>query len=340
VVLALGSELVVALAGLGVLGLFFLLGRLRLARRAGQKAKRRDIPPDSISAAASRFLRVQGAYDRLCFTAALLDLETHGAIRIDRAGQHLVLHSETPPAGVPGPEGDLLRALFLKTDSVTLDRPRDAVKQADAALNAGLERDYRASHLPSGGLAIAILLGLGLVILAAVLVLARDNLDYLAASGGAAAGMLVALGLGRLAARKLDMTASLTYLQLGGSVILMVAVAWFIRFVHLEGGNIVLPFALAGIFWLLYHADQLAAPTRQGRAALGQIEGYLEHLKQGDDPLGSAERLFLAGLPYAVAAGIEKSWVERQDIARAVTESSYDLSSTARLDEAVRSALA
>ena len=335
--LALGSEIAAALAGLGLLGVYHLLARLRLARRLD--VQRRDTPPDSISAAASRFLRAQGAYDRVCFTAALLELEAQGAIRIERTGPHPVLHVETPPAGVPGPEGDLLRALFLETDRVALDGPREAVKLADAALQAGLERDYRASHLPSGGLAIALSLLLGLGTLGTVLVLGRENLDYLGASAGAAVLMLVALALARRAARRLDMAGSLTYLQLGGSVILMVAAAWTIRFVYLEGGNLVLPFALAGIFWLLYHSDRLAAPTRQGRAALGQIEGYLEHLKGGEDPLGSAERLFAAGLPYAVAAGIEKSWVERLDIARAVTESSYDLSSTARLDEAVRTAI-
>jgi hypothetical protein len=332
-------ETLVALIGLAVLAALFAVSwSMRGRARPGRSVQPRMEPPEGLSAAGARFLRLQG-YDATCLTAALLDLESRDAIRIERTESQYRLTPEGTPGALPGPEGEMARALFDGHDDVVLGGGGSTtpIRAAAAKLSAGLEREFRESHLrPRGGLVAAVLVT-GLAALGAVGFAGRRDWDFLAFSAGAAVLILCAFGLGRHAARRLAVGESKTYLQLGLSIVLVVGAGLLVGEAH-EEGPIVFPFALAGIGYVMFKADTLLTPSEKSREALDQIEGYLLHLKQGEDPLGSWERMFRSGLPYAVAAGIERSWIERLDIARGVTESSYDVSFATGLDEAVRKA--
>ncbi|MHC4957874.1 MAG: DUF2207 domain-containing protein [Planctomycetota bacterium] len=335
-------ETLVALAGLAVLAVLFAVAwSMRGRAKPGRSVQPRTEPPEGLTASGARFLRLQ-AYDATCLTAALLDLESHDAIGIERTDGRYRITPEGTPGAVPGPEGEMARALFDAETAVEIGGggPSQRLLAAAAVLSAGLERRFRESHLRARGGLVAAVLVTGLVVLGTIAyAVERDQWDFVALSAGAAVLMLCSFGLGRHAARRLAVGESRTFLQLGLSIVLVVGAGLLVGEAH-EQGPIVFPFALAGIGYLIFKADVLLTPSDEARAALDQIEGYLLHLKQGEDPLGSWERMFRSGLPYAVAAGIERSWIERLDIARGVTESSYDVSFAVGLDEAVRKATA
>lgn len=283
-------------------------------------------PPKGYSPAAMRYLS-RMAFDNQTFATALVSLAVKRYIEISQGDKYITVNRLREPGGDCSPEETaLLNALLPKNDSITLKQTHHAriVKAIQAchdSLRNRYERRYFLTNLsysfPGTVLAIAtvalslyfsphqadtpvLFLGIwltfwtfGCVLLGhAVAAAWRDALKGVGQFAGA-------LFISAFATPFFAAEIFVTAVMFGG------AAFWVLPLIIL----------LAIINWQFYRL--MKAPTKLGRAALDEIDGFRSYLEGGPKLPHSATMTtpdaaeFNTYFPYAVALGIDKEWGER-----------------------------
>jgi len=320
----------VILGALGLIGILFYY--FYAWRRAGRGPDEGTIvplftPPDGLSAAATRFIKKMG-FDNRAFAAAIVDLGVRGRIRLVEGEKHFLSKAKTTiektggEENLPAPEAAMMGKLFANGDSVLMDNKYHATfGSAQTALTNGLKGAYE-GPLFKRNLGWSFF-GLVLIVLAmwlpATLVVIADG-----AGGGAAmpVGGLVLLAIACLLFRvgAPGSGARKAARIVGGLVGLLALTAGFFTIVlAFDTGRILpllvpllaLPVAISAFWWM-------AAPTREGRAAMDRIAGFERYLSITEEerlqtmhPPEKTPALFERYLPYAIALGVENQWAGR-----------------------------
>lgn len=324
-------HLLVALAGLGLLLLYYLISWHKVGRdpAAGVIIPRYG-PPKGYSPASLRFVRRMG-YDHKAFAAALVNLAVKGHLRIeDNGSRYTLARSEgggEPPA--PG-EQSILDHLFKGTRSVTLSNQdaatRSRIRDTLAAHELSLETDYERRYFNINSIYLLPGIVISLILLALTLLAGPEPEEWAAAGflvvwlTGWSVGVFVLLnqvvhawraasGFGTRAAAMGITLFSLPFLA--GEVAGIVMLAYVT-----SAGLVAALLAAALINWVFYHL--MKAPTRLGRRLLDQAEGFRLYLNVAEkdelnfrNPPQKTPQLFEAFLPYALALDVEQRWAER-----------------------------
>jgi uncharacterized membrane protein YgcG len=164
--------LLIALLGLGASVFYWLF----VWQAHGRDPERGTIfphyePPPGISPASARYLRRMG-YDKKAFSAAIINLAVKGHIEIDEDdGEHSLRKKDGSNQPLAPGEAALIRELFVRGDSLALEKSNHATLQAAmSAHKKSLRRDNNRIHFKTNGLyvfpAIVILIATFLLILA------------------------------------------------------------------------------------------------------------------------------------------------------------------------------
>ena len=318
----------VGLAGLiGILTYYFIAWR-----RAGHGPEAGPVvpifsPPDSLSAAAMRYIKDMGA-DNRAFAAALVELGVRGQLRLVEGEKHFLSKPKTTierrnaePAGgtLPKPEAAMMSALFAGGDSIVMEQTNHTTfSAAQAALAKGLKAQYEGTMFVRNWnwslRGLALMLG-ALWLTACALILAAPTPSplpfglVLAGLTGFAVSSILFSGARTILVKILAGIVAAAAAALGvATVILAVNLgAAFPLFLPLLS----LPIVLTAFSWM-------AAPTRQGRQVLDRIAGFEHYLSITEEeqldrmhPPEKTPELFEKYLPYAIALKVENRWANR-----------------------------
>jgi uncharacterized membrane protein YgcG len=323
---------IVALLALFGLGVYYFIAWQRVGRgpRAGPVIPL-FAPPDGMSAAALRYVRRMG-YDNRAFAAAIVEAGVRGKLRLVEEGKSGFFSKATTridrsgdPADMPPPERAMLQSL-LSGGSIEVDQANHSTfRAAQDRLRTGLAAAYegRLFRRNLGWAAFGLaLLPVGAATIAAAIALtdswnqeetARPALRALLLLGGAAAAILARARRPKDTTR-LAFTLLAWLLAVPGAVIaleLFVIAADTDHFLLVFVPLLSLPLVASAFWWM-------AAPTREGRAVMDQIEGFRHYLDITEEdrlealhPPQQTPELFERYLPYAIALGVENSWAGR-----------------------------
>jgi uncharacterized membrane protein YgcG len=286
-------------------------------------------PPEGMSAAAVRYVR-RMRFDNRCYAAAIVDSGVHGKIRLVEGesgffgGKKTRIEKTAEPDDMAPPERAMLRALFVWSESIEMDKKNHAAfGKAKSGLQDGLAEAYKGKlFLTNLGWAWA---GLWLMLAAMMLVGGMlISADPFADPGdGAVAWLglglfLVALGLAPRARRS----------GAGGWIALIVSILAGLAGLFLLVGMLALadsaglvlpilspllalPLVMSAFWWM-------AAPTKEGRSTMDSIAGFQKYLSVTEEnrlevlhPPEKTPELFERYLPYAIALGVENRWAAR-----------------------------
>ncbi|MGB0722077.1 MAG: DUF2207 domain-containing protein, partial [Gammaproteobacteria bacterium] len=276
-------------------------------------------PPKGFSPASARYIRRMG-YDHKTFATALVNLATHGHLRIDEGDSFVVERQGDCQAPMAPGEAALMKALFATNDRLTLDRTNHrAVAAALKAHEDSLREDYnRLYFLSNWGWMVPAYLLVLLMIVGILLVEGMFALFFIFPV------LLTLLPLRKLA-NTLRHWKDRSPLRLISELIPMIGfIAFTAYFLHeadflITHLNlwILLPIALC-VAGIALFQTLMKAPTRAGRRLMDRLDGlrlYLEVAEKDDLNARSAPRLtvrrFERYLPYAMALDVEHVWADR-----------------------------
>ncbi len=288
-------------------------------------------PPDTLSAAAVRYVWRMGSDDRT-FAAAIVDAAVRGRLKIVETSPGRVpdrtVKMTDGTAPLPAAEDAMVSALFRSRKSVALKQSNyDVLILAQNALTKGLIESYgedrffteQARRKLHGW---SLVLGLALAV-ALILVLSAPYASPLMAPSIAAAiavGFLCLKLLSR--ARMSDGHRWLRILSWIGTILLcllLFQLCGALMMMGLASGN-PLPLAapVIAIPLIILTRSWLIAPTAAGWPVRARIEGFRHYLSVTEEerlealnPPEKTAELFERYLPYAMALGVENRWAER-----------------------------
>lgn len=292
-------------------------------------------PPLGLDAPGLRYVAGMG-YDERCFTAALVSLAVKGWVRITEGSDGVFALTRLNGSREPlsGAERELLRTLFAGSDTLRLEQANHArVRTGIGGLRGALALEYDGAMFRLNRR----WLWPGLALSAATL-LAVGALGPAGGAGGVGTGfLLVWLGVWSYACLHLLENVTRGWrdaLRPGVGVVsrvfaillAVIVTAFSLPFLAGEAFGLFaltqvsgvwtapLLLALAAGGWLF--AWLLKQPTRSGRAAMDQIDGFRMYLTtaEGDELRHAPPRtpqVFESLLPFAIALGVEHAWSER-----------------------------
>jgi len=317
----------IAVVGVALLLLFYYYAW----QRFGRDPRRGTViplfgPPTGMSAAATRYVNNLG-FDQRCFTAAVVDCGVNGHLRITGGGSDkpvLVRRSGGKP--VPSAEAAMVRKLFIRKSSLTLDQVNhETLSSAREALSNGLDQAFLGKLFTNNfgwsgfGLVAAVAL-----IVAVVLSLVFSHSDNQVGGliAGVAVPLLFVLGGAGLIYGGLQRNPTSYWRIIVGGTILGGSAAGGLVLVKTNGHGWIdlvpaiacyVAAALAGIGF-----PWLQAPSVEGRKVMDQIEGFREYLGVAEEdrlnalnPPDKTPELFERFLPYAIALDVENAWAKR-----------------------------
>jgi uncharacterized membrane protein YgcG len=324
----LADNLPLAVAVIGVL--LMLAYYLYAWLRVGRDPPRGTIvplfaPPDGVSAAAVRYIEIEGFDDRV-FTAAIVDLGAHGHLRLVEQGKTMRLERRDGGQPIGRAEEVVKGKLFniaptlelIQSNYRPLGSAKDALKENLSIAFEGKLFKRNVGWSTLGALAsVAAVLA---IVLAMIATYGGDRLAMLLFGAlfpipGLAVGASVAVGISRGSLPKLIawVFGLLFPLAFGGAGLVMLAI-------NAYGWNDLLPglapFILTPVAILAF--TWLKAPTIAGRRVMDQIEGFRQYLSIAEEarlealnPPDKTPELFERFLPYAIALNVENSWARR-----------------------------
>jgi len=284
-------------------------------------------PPEGFSPASMRFIERMG-YDRICFSAALINLAVKGYLKIFEIGTDYKLEKTGREADMaPGEKALINNLLPGSTKSINLEQKNHTtIKSALDAHQAALERNYEKLYFMTNDSFFIIGVGLSLVVFLATL--------FAMPSGSFDPGtMFMALWLtgwtfGTVMLLKNAYSAWVRPRGTSQLISAVFATLFAIPFVAAEvfvaltlvkiTSWTLLVLIIFGVLinWLFY--ELLKAPTRAGRKLMDKIDGFRKYIDLAERmeldykyPKGRSPELFEMYLPYALALGLEQQWGEQ-----------------------------
>jgi uncharacterized membrane protein YgcG len=317
-----------AVAGLGLLVAFAYYGFAWL--KVGRDPRAGTIiplfgPPEGMSAAAVRYVREMG-FDNRVFSAAVLDLAVHGHLKLKDAGGTMEVERGAGAKPIAPAEAEAKAKLFAGGDRLRLQQSNHArLGAARAALKDGLKAAYAGKlfRTNAGWAGFGFLLCVLVIAAIVAAVLTTYGGDR---GGGMVFGMLFPVIPAMIGASMLQGLFPLTW----RGIVAVVFVTGFIGAFVVAGlvvlfasaGSLiaglpgVAPLALVALAGVAI--PWLAAPTREGRKAMDEIEGFRRYLDIAEEdrleflnPPEKTPELFERFLPYAVALDVENSWAKK-----------------------------
>jgi hypothetical protein len=287
-------------------------------------------PPDGMSAPAVRYVRRMG-FDNRVFASAIVESGVKGKIRLVEHEEGLIFKSsktriEKTADGddMDPPLRNMLSSLFQSGDSIEMDKANyKAFQAAQGSLEAGLSEAYKGKYfLSNKGWAWAgLVLMLAMMALVGAIIFAADPYGEPGQSWVAwlALGfLLVALGISPRGAR----AGAAGWIAIAVAVLAGLAGLFFLfgtfaiaagpyQVVPIFSPLLALPLVISAFWWM-------AAPTKEGRAAMDKIAGFERYLSVTEEnrlevlhPPEKTPELFERFLPYAIALGVENRWAGR-----------------------------
>jgi uncharacterized membrane protein YgcG len=319
--------LAAAVAGLGLIVAFYGLA-WSLVGRDPQGGTIIPLfgPPTGMSPAAARFVDRMGFDDR-CFTAAIVNLGVHRRIKIVDDGDTTTLQQRSGGREVVPEERAMEQWLFSAgRHSLLLDQANHAtLGGAKDALKEKLQEQYLGKLFATNFLWSGLGLGLFVALLAVVVVLvALAHQDHLLA-GLLLCGLFAvpfAMGGGAMIFSGWQRSLGGGLMLVSGFVVLALALAggMFAVWYNAPGqANLVLAVTLlAGAALVGAGFPWLKAPSRSGRKAMDDIEGFRQYLGVAEEdrlnalnPPEKTPELFERFLPYAIALDVQNEWARR-----------------------------
>ncbi len=318
------------LAGLTLFFAYYLFTWVRVGRDPeAASIVTRYKPPAGCSPAIARRL-ITMSYDRTTFSAGLLDLAAEGMIRITaQSGKYFVERTEKQAVGLAPDETDLLAALFKASASNSYQRAKQeldafTIHRAYRAHRRSLWQLVNRRFFTRNLLSVipAILISLAVVAINAEIVDIEGT--YITELTGLGLWTLLTGYISRFLVRKkvleLRKPSKLVCLALLFPVVLYAAAVVVSHSV--EVFNIMKFMFFVPLFIMMtghvVFLFLLRAPTKLGRKALDEIEGFRTFLARTESdrldrmhPPEKTPALFQAYMPYALALGVENRWSEQ-----------------------------
>ncbi|MBC8210068.1 MAG: DUF2207 domain-containing protein [Gammaproteobacteria bacterium] len=284
-------------------------------------------PPSGFSPASTRFIS-RMAYDKTCFTAAIVNLTIKGYISIQQ-NQRKQFTLQKQPSGsatLAAGESVILQQLFGQSEQITLSqtehvRIANAINQHETSLRRDFEKLY---FLTNSGL---FTMGLALTVLTILFSFSRiPHDDILQATLVASIFslipfLIIGLQFWRALTRHkrfsiASMTIQVVFLGLF-FFILNISMAQIKPLLGLVAWPLTISLYLLIATNVLFQ-QWLKAPTLAGRKLLNRIEGfrlYLSVAEEDEIKLSGAPRfssdIYQSFLPYALALGVDHAWSEK-----------------------------
>ena len=285
-------------------------------------------PPESLSAAALRYVNRMG-YDDRCFAAAIVESGVHRELKLVESDEGFFHRTKTTlvrtagTGGLAPPEANMLAELFTGSDTIEMDNANhERFGAARTALRKGLD-DAFAGRLFVRNLGWA-WLGIAGLFAAMLLVAAAVALsDFYTTT---AERVVPVIGLGLMAAAFVLLRrprkgwrfgALIAALMLGGVALFGLS---FIRLTQVEEPGtwawmlaplLALPLIISAFAWM-------SAPTREGRGMMDRIAGFEQYLSITEEdrlealhPPEKTPELFERYLPHAIALEVENRWADK-----------------------------
>ncbi len=304
-------------------------------------------PPDKLSPSTMRFIR-EMAYDRACFSAALIDMAVKGYMKIteDDGDYTLTRTSKSESvADLSSGERKIARELFGGRDRIELKQANHStINRAIEALKTGLKNDDQKLYFVTnsswfiGGIAI-----LGLVSVAASLLSDQPEVStfMLVWLSGWTVGTAFLLHqafstwrgvfTGGPGSRIMAFFSSLFITAFALPFVGGLVFGLYIFGMALPLLTIIMLMSGAVLTYVFYYL--LKAPTLAGAAVLDRIEGFRMYLATAEqhrlemlNPPKVTPEVFEKFLPYAIALDCANQWsrkFEAEMVAAAMTPASY-----------------
>lgn len=288
------------------------------------------VPPDGVSAAASRYISRMGM-DNRALTAAIVESAVKRQLHIDKADGGWFAKDTTTLARTPGgeplgrAEQRMLDAL-IATDTGSLELKQEnhsTLQAARKALGEVLDEAYLGKlYVKNSDWAVLGLLAIPVAIFAVAIVAALVGASAPAAGFfGPFIGLVAIFGIfvcWRLTQGRKGCLLVLAWLGVVGCVVAAFFAAFASVVLALEGGAwavllplLSLPVAILAFKWML-------APTKEGRVVMDRIAGFKHYLGITEEarlealhPPEKTPELFEKYLPYAIALDVENRWADK-----------------------------
>ena len=284
-------------------------------------------PPQGFSPATTRFIS-RMAYDKTCFTAAIVNLTIKGYISIqqNQKQQFTLQKLATGSAPLAAGESVILRQLFEQSEQITLSQKEHtriarAISQHETSLRKDFEKLY---FLTNSGL---FMTGLALTVATIVFsfsLIPHDDIlqaTLMASVFSLTPFLIIGLQLWRALTRHKPFSIASMVIQ-----VVFLGLFFFILNISMAQikpllGLVAWPLTIS--LYLLIATNVLfqhwlKAPTLAGRKLLDRIEGfrlYLSVAEEDEIKLSGAPRfssdIYQSFLPYALALGVDHAWSEK-----------------------------
>jgi uncharacterized membrane protein YgcG len=314
--------LVVALAGLALLLLYYGFAWLRVGRDPPSGTIIPLFgPPDGMSPAATRYVD-RMSFDDRCFAVAIINLGVKGRLRIREEDGKSTLQKRGGTDAVAPEENQVLARLFSGGNALLLSQTNHIpLGKAKNGLSEDLKKAYLGKLFANnyGWSTVGLLLAIAIVVAVLFVVpggqqglLVIETLIAVPLFMGAAA--MTYFGWQRFERGKWLLISGLIMAAVVGAVAMYFA--WTIR----PG---VANLAFTGAFLAIGAITAigfpwLKAPSRSGRKIMDNIEGFREYLSVAEEdrlnalnPPEKTPELFEKFLPYAVALDCQNAWAAK-----------------------------
>jgi uncharacterized membrane protein YgcG len=281
-------------------------------------------PPQGMSPSAARYVD-RMSFDDRCFAAAVIDLGVNGHLKITGSGTQSVIFQRDGGHAITADETAVENKLFALANSVALTQSNhERLGKAKEALEEKLQQAYlgklwKNNYNWSG-------FGFGLLVLVYVAVAITAGLAH-------RSDLLTGLGLGWLFSGPVVMLAGWLIFAafqspkgriaalIGGVIVLLIGIGIGCWLILTETGRAgVLPSLAFYVAALVCGGGfiLLKAPSKAGRKAMDDIEGFRQYLGVAEEdrldalnPPDKTPELFEKFLPYAVALDCHNAWAKR-----------------------------
>lgn len=332
----------IAIGGLFVVLAYYLLVWIKLGRDPEQGViMPRYQAPEGFSPASTRFISNM-AYDKSCFTTALVNLTIKGLIAIDKdsSDKFVITRHQVASAPLAAGEAVILRELFRESEQVTLTqsehkRLSKAINQHETSLRGDYEKLYFLTNkryfIPG------ILVSIAAMVYAIIQIPDEQTRFSTLFVGAFTLIPFVMIGVSFKRFLKKRKTFGLFQLiiQLAGLGIFFFIAGDIVSEALKQLSSVSWPL-LVSLYLLLasnlLFEQWLKAPTLAGRRLLDQIEGFRlylnvaeeDELKLRGQPQFTTD-IYEAFLPYAIALGVDHAWSQKLEraIAAGLVQANY-----------------
>jgi uncharacterized membrane protein YgcG len=325
--LSANSHIVALLAGLALLGLYYILIWVKMGKDppAGVIVPH-YIPPKGYSPASMRFIRRMG-YDHKAFAAALVNLAIKGYLTIDEDDDSFTL-TKTDKEHIKMAPGEkaLVRRLLRHAGVIQLTQDNhETISAAIDSHKKSLKRNYEKIYFLTNSIYLVPGVLISIVTLVAISLTLPDTTR--SSEAVLMTAWLTAWTIGVVVLVKAAISA---WRAVGTSGITapIVTTVFALPFVAFEvfgfwalsnTASYVIPLVLVVLVIInvfFYYA--LKTPTRAGRKLLDKVEGFRNYLQVAEGQELKGRRLprrtidqFEIYLPYALALDVEQQWSEQ-----------------------------